>query len=53
VRAGCVADLLLLDANPLRDVTKARQPAGVMLRGRWLSRGELDKILTSLADGSP
>jgi len=52
VRVGCVADLLLLDANPFRDVANARHPAGVMLRGRWLSRGELDKILASLADGT-
>jgi imidazolonepropionase-like amidohydrolase len=52
VRVGCVADLLLLDANPLRDVAKARHPAGVMLRGRWLSRNELDQILASLADGT-
>jgi imidazolonepropionase-like amidohydrolase len=52
VLAGCVADLLLLDANPLQDVARARQPAGVMMRGRWLSRDELDKMLTSLANGT-
>jgi imidazolonepropionase-like amidohydrolase len=52
VRAGCVADLLLLEANPLRNVAMARRPDGVMLRGRWLSRAELNTILESLADGT-
>jgi imidazolonepropionase-like amidohydrolase len=50
VRTGCVADLLLLDANPLQDVRNARRARGVMLRGRWLSREDLDGILASLAD---
>ena len=53
VRTGCVADLLLLDANPLQDVRNARRARGVMLRGRWLSREDLDGILASLADGTP
>jgi hypothetical protein len=52
VRTGCVADLLLLEANPLQDVRNARRATGVMLRGRWLSREALDRILVSLADGT-
>lgn len=48
VRAGCVADLLLLDANPLSSIGNTRQIAGVMVRGRWLSRQELDRLLESL-----
>ena len=48
VRAGCVADLLLLDANPLSSVGNTRRIAGVMLRGRWLSRQELDRLLESM-----
>ena len=52
VRAGCIADLLLLEANPLQDVRNARRATGVMLRGRWLSRGDLDRMLVSLADGT-
>ena len=48
VRAGCIADLLLLDENPLRDIANTRRIAGVMLRGRWLSRQELNRILESL-----
>ncbi len=49
VGTGRRADLLLLDANPLQDITNSTKIAGVMLNGRWLSRAELDK---RLADGS-
>jgi imidazolonepropionase-like amidohydrolase len=52
VRVGCVADLLLLDANPLSSIGNTRRIAGVMLRGRWLSRQELDRLLESLAAGA-
>ena len=51
VRSGCVADLLLLDANPLGQIGNTRRIAGVMLRGRWLPRAELDSILASLKAG--
>jgi cytosine/adenosine deaminase-related metal-dependent hydrolase len=51
VRAGCVADLLLLDANPLRSIGNTRRITGVMLRGRWLSRQDLDRLLEALAVG--
>jgi hypothetical protein len=50
VREGLEADLLLLEANPLQDVTAVRRLAGVMVRGRWLPRGELDRILAELAE---
>jgi imidazolonepropionase-like amidohydrolase len=49
VRASCVADLLLLDANPLSRIGNTRRIAGVMVRGRWVSRQELDRLLESLA----
>jgi imidazolonepropionase-like amidohydrolase len=51
VRARCVADLLLLDANPLSGIGNTRRMAGVMVRGRWVSRQELDRLLASLAAG--
>lgn len=49
VTSGAAADLVLLDANPLDDISNSRRIHGVMLRGRWLSRSELDEILRSLA----
>ncbi|MFQ5982516.1 MAG: amidohydrolase family protein [Woeseiaceae bacterium] len=45
VETGKEADLVLLDANPLADIKNARRIHGVMLRGRWLDRQELDNIL--------
>ena len=45
VQTGLDADLVLLDANPLDDIANSRRVHGVMLRGRWLSRQELDRML--------
>ena len=45
VRVGHEADLVLLDANPLADIGNSRRIHGVMLRGRWLSRADLDELL--------
>jgi imidazolonepropionase-like amidohydrolase len=49
IATGKSADLVLLDANPLGDVTNVRRQAGVMLRGRWFTRAELDAKLAALA----
>jgi hypothetical protein len=40
----------LLDANPLVDLTALASPVGVMVRGRWLPREELQKMLAELRD---
>lgn len=49
VEPGKRADLLLLDANPLQDVANARKISGVMANGRWIPRGELDRMLDEIA----
>ncbi|MGH9869769.1 MAG: amidohydrolase family protein [Candidatus Polarisedimenticolia bacterium] len=49
VAAGQAADLVLLDADPLMDVAHSRRIAGVMLRGRWIPRSEIDSTLERLA----
>ncbi len=41
VTVGRGADLLLLDANPLEDISNTRRIHGVMLRGSWHSAAEL------------
>lgn len=46
---GQAADLVLLDANPLESIDNTRRIAGVMLRGRWLDRAELDALLAGVA----
>jgi imidazolonepropionase-like amidohydrolase len=47
VAAGRRADLLLLSGNPLTDVRYLREPAGVMIAGRWLDRTTLDQGLVA------
>lgn len=47
VAVGKQADLILLDANPLESIAHIRQIAGVMLRGRWISKPEIEAKLAS------
>ncbi|WP_372628177.1 amidohydrolase family protein [Arsukibacterium sp.] len=49
VKAGQRADLLLVDGNPLEDLSVLYHPAGVMVRGHWLSREYLDARLADIA----
>ena len=49
VATGKVADLLLLDSNPLADVANAQRRAGVMVRGRWLPESEIQRRLEQIA----
>ncbi|MEO7096344.1 MAG: amidohydrolase family protein, partial [Polyangiales bacterium] len=49
IAVGRQADLLLLDADPRVDVQHTRRIAGVMARGRWLSAGDLEKLLATVA----
>jgi imidazolonepropionase-like amidohydrolase len=48
VKQGAVADLILLNANPLTDIKQTRNIAGVMIGDRWLSREYLDAELAKL-----
>ena len=50
VAAGKVADLVLLDANPLEDIRNTRKISAVVLNGRLLGRGELDLMLGKIAE---
>jgi len=45
VEPGRVADLVLLDGNPLQDIGNTRHVKGVSLAGRWLPRDSLDALL--------
>jgi len=49
VAAGKRADLLLLDANPLEDISAIEQNAGVMIDGRWLSAESIRRRLDEIA----
>jgi cytosine/adenosine deaminase-related metal-dependent hydrolase len=47
VRKGLRADLLVVDANPLADVTNVRQITGVVAGGRWFPIAELNRRLVA------
>lgn len=49
IAAGQRADLILLDANPLTDIGNVARSSGVMVRGRWLPKAELDRRLGEIA----
>ncbi|QTH22126.1 amidohydrolase family protein [Rhizorhabdus wittichii] len=46
---GASADLVLLAANPLEDIDNADRIEGVMVRGRWYPRQEIDATLEAHA----
>jgi imidazolonepropionase-like amidohydrolase len=50
LQPGCVADLVLLNANPLEDIRNSRAIEGVMRAGRWFDRASLDRVLEEVAD---
>jgi imidazolonepropionase-like amidohydrolase len=49
VAPGQRADLVLLGSSPLEDLDHLTDRVGVMVRGRWLPRAELDAGLEALA----
>ena len=44
VEAGHVADLVLLDGDPLQDISNTERISGVILEGKYFSRIELDRM---------
>jgi imidazolonepropionase-like amidohydrolase len=54
VAAGGRADLLLVNGDPLKDLSNVARRAGVMARGHWLAEDEIQKRLASIAaSGKP
>jgi hypothetical protein len=48
IKPGNVADLVLLNGNPLQDITKSTSIEGVMLNGKWLSKEYIDSEMKKL-----
>ncbi len=48
IEKGKLADLVLLDANPLDDIRNTQKIAAVIVNGRYLSRHDLDKMLAGV-----
>lgn len=49
IAPGQRADLVLLSADPLQDVASLSRIEGVMVRGRWHTRAEIDERLAAIA----
>ena len=49
IEVGKRTDLLLVEANPLEDIAAAAKIAGVMMRGRWIPRSEIDRRMRKIA----
>jgi imidazolonepropionase-like amidohydrolase len=49
VEQGKIANLVLLDANPLTDIGNTKRVRAVIIRGRMLDRAKLDELLTDAA----
>jgi len=47
IQAGARADFILLDRNPLFDISNSRSVSGVFTHGKWLSREVLAKSIAS------
>ena len=50
IEIGKAADLVLLNADPLLDIRNTQRIEGVVMRGRYYSRADLDAMLAKLAD---
>jgi imidazolonepropionase-like amidohydrolase len=48
VELGKRADLVLLDGNPLENISNTRKIIGVMTQNRWIPRAEIDKRLNEI-----
>ena len=48
IESGKLADLVLLDADPLADIRNTRHIAAVVLRGKLFRRAELDSLLAAV-----
>jgi hypothetical protein len=50
IEVGKVADMVLLDADPLADIRSTGRIAGLFFDGRYLDRAALDQLLAFAAD---
>jgi imidazolonepropionase-like amidohydrolase len=48
IETGKLADMVLLDANPLDDIRNTQKIAGVIANGRYFSQADLDRMLAEV-----
>jgi imidazolonepropionase-like amidohydrolase len=49
IEVGKRSDLLLLEEDPLQDISAASKIAGVLIRGRWIGKEEIRKRMEEIA----
>ena len=49
IQSGAIADLILLENNPLENIKNMQEPLGVMVRGEWLEKEYLEAQLEEIA----
>ena len=52
IERGKRADLVLLDADPLANISNIRKISAVVLNGRYLNRGELDHLQMQIQEAA-
>jgi imidazolonepropionase-like amidohydrolase len=50
INVGKNAEFVILDKNPLTDIKNTQTIAGVMLKGQWFDRSQLDEMLQKVED---
>jgi len=48
IENGKRADMVLLNANPLENIANTKDISGVMVRGRWLDKAQLDGMMSAV-----
>lgn len=52
VKEGLVADMVVLEANPIENLKALKQIQGVMLKGQWISKTEIKERLAKIAENA-
>lgn len=50
IEPGKTANLVLLEENPLDDISHTRTIAGVMIQGQWISKNQIDERLEQIKE---
>ena len=52
LKEGMAADILLINSNPVEDIRALKNLSGVMVRGKWISKADIDQKLQQIANNA-